>query len=152
MELERRPTVLGIDRHSWALAEARWNYRKLGIDGKLRSIDLGRASLPGKGTGIVAAFTVNELDTPLRDRLRDRLIDTHEQGASVLIVEPVSRRTSPWWSEWAGAFADRGGESARWRFKAVLPEGLRLMDKAAHLDHRELTARSLWLGGRRETA
>jgi hypothetical protein len=38
-----------------------------------------------------------------------------------------------------------GGRADEWRFRVELPERLALMDRAAGLDHRELTGRSLWL-------
>ena len=44
-------------------------------------------------------------------------------------------------------FVEAGGRADRWRFTAELPERLRLLDRAAGLDHRELTARSLYLPG-----
>ena len=34
------PALLGIDSHPWALAEARWNWRKLGLKGETRRSDL----------------------------------------------------------------------------------------------------------------
>ncbi|HKQ60062.1 MAG TPA: hypothetical protein VJS92_02180, partial [Candidatus Polarisedimenticolaceae bacterium] len=40
-----------------------------------------------------------------------------------------------------------GGRADEWRLPAELPEPLRKLDRAAGLDHRELTARSLWLAG-----
>jgi hypothetical protein len=108
--------------------------------------DLDRAPLPGRGGAAVAAFTVNELDEAARGRLRVRLLDGARAGARVLVVEPVSRRVAPWWRDWAAAFEAAGGRADEWRFPAVLPETLAALDRAAGLDHRELLARSLWIG------
>ena len=64
----------------------------------------------------------------------------------MLVVEPIARRPVPFWTAWADAFCTAGGRDDTWRFPAGLPERMQLLDKAAGLDHRELTARSLWLG------
>jgi hypothetical protein len=42
-------------------------------------------------------------------------------------------------------FRGVGGREDTWRFPVTLPEPLALLDRAAGLDHRELTGRSLWL-------
>jgi hypothetical protein len=150
-DARRKPEIVGVEKNTWAGNEARWTFRKLGLRGKVQSADLGRASLPGRGSGIVAAFTMNELDPDQRDAIKARLLKAASEGASILIVEPIARRLTPWWDEWAAAFETPAGRSDEWRIQADLPDSLRLMDKAAHLDHRELTARSIWRpgGGRR---
>jgi hypothetical protein len=61
-------------------------------------------------------------------------------------VEPIAGGVSPWWAAWAERFARAGGRHDEWRFRPVLPELVRRFDRAAALDHRELTARTLWLG------
>jgi len=63
------------------------------------------------------------------------------------VIEPIAKKLSPLWDDWARDFIGAGGRSDEWRFNVVLPERLALMDKAAGLDHRELTGRSLWLPG-----
>ena len=68
-------------------------------------------------------------------------------GSTVLVVEPISRRVSPWWPEWAEAFRAGGGREDEWRFRPPMPQRLALLGKAAGLDARELTARSLVLTG-----
>jgi hypothetical protein len=68
-------------------------------------------------------------------------------GADLLVVEPVAGSATPWWSEWSDAFRAAGGREDRWRFLPDLPERLRLLDKAAGLDHREMKGKSLWLRG-----
>jgi hypothetical protein len=94
----------------------------------------------------VAAFTVNELDEGSRARLLPRLLDAGTRGSTVLVVEPLSRRVSPWWPEWVQAVAAAGGREDEWRFPAELPETVALLGRASGLDNRELTGRSLALG------
>jgi hypothetical protein len=63
----------------------------------------------------------------------------------VLIVEPISHAVTVWWPEWRRAFERAGGRADTWRFLAELPDLVRRLDRAAGLDHRELTAKSLFL-------
>ena len=65
--------------------------------------------------------------------------------AHVLIIEPIAKRLVTWWPQWQEAFAAAGGRSDEWRFKCDLPERQRQLGRAAGLDPRELTARSLWM-------
>ena len=38
----QRPRVRGIDRNAWAVAEANWNYKALGVEGRARTGDVVR--------------------------------------------------------------------------------------------------------------
>ena len=67
-------------------------------------------------------------------------------GARILIVEPISRRISPWWDDWAAELTRNGGRADEWRLPIELPEKLQALDEAAGLNHKELTARSIWAG------
>ena len=59
--------ISGFDRHPWAVAEANWTYRVLGLQGRAYRQDLSRVRLePGPGLGILAAYTINELPDDLR--------------------------------------------------------------------------------------
>jgi SAM-dependent methyltransferase len=140
-----QPRVLGIDRHPWAVAEARWTYRAMGLDGAARRDEAARVRLPGAHAAIVAAFTVNELADADRDRLLPRLMRAANEGSHILIVEPIARSIGAWWDTWAAAIRGAGGREDTWRFEAELPERLRMFDRAAGLDHRVLTARSLFV-------
>jgi 2-polyprenyl-3-methyl-5-hydroxy-6-metoxy-1,4-benzoquinol methylase len=142
-------TVMGVDLNAWAVSEARWNWQALGVRGSASTQDATRMNFArcAAGDAIIACYTVNELTGPARDALLIRLLDAHARGASVLIVEPISKRIAPWWPAWTTAFATTGGREDTWRMRPVLPEKLALLDKAAGLDHRELTARSLFLPG-----
>jgi len=146
LESRARPFVEGVDRSGWAAAEARWTLKAMGLRGRAHAGDLDRADLPGRGSAVVAAFTVNELEAGGRDRLLSRLLAAGRSGGRVLVVEPIAGRTVPWWRDWAAAFGAAGGRADEWRFPAALPATLAGLDRAAGLDHRELLARSLWLG------
>jgi hypothetical protein len=98
---------------------------------------------------VIAAFAANELADSARARLLDRLIERARRGDAVLVVEPLARFVAPWWRQWGTAFAAEGGKSDEWRFRVELPEIVRTLDRAAGLDHRELTARSIWCAGSR---
>ncbi len=147
LEARNQPEIVGIDRNIWAVREAEWTYRAFGLHGNARTGDIIRTVLPGQRSVIVAAFVANELNTGDRDRLKKTLLETASRGGAVLVTEPIARRLTPWWNEWAHAFQSAGGRNDDWRFEAALPDRLKLMDKAAGLDHRELTGRSLWLPG-----
>ena len=96
---------------------------------------------------MIAAFTINELDADDRPRFRDEFLKIHRSGYPVLVVEPIARKLTDWWSDWAKQIISEGGRADEWRFLVPLPERLALMDRAAGLDHREITGRSLWLPG-----
>lgn len=142
----RRITIKGTDRNAWAIAEANWVYGQLGLAGRAGLGDVGRTPLLGaRGSGILAAYTINELPDDTRAALIPRLLDAHRGGACILVVEPIARRMMGWWSEWERVILDAGGRTHEWRFPAVLPERQRQLGRAAGLDPRELTARTLWL-------
>jgi len=140
--------VDGVDSSGWAVSEARWTLRQLGLRGDVVRGDAATATLPRPPAGILAAFTVNELDDAARRRLMLRLVAAAGAGSPVLIVEPISRRVSPWWPEWSAAFRAAGGREDDWRFRPPLPGTLALLGKAAGLDSREVTGRTLLLSRR----
>jgi hypothetical protein len=153
--LETAPgaTILGLDRSEWALQEARWNWRQLGVSGETLRGDLvescARVLARSRETaswGLVAGWTINELSDTARARLLPRLLDLADRGASVLIVEPVAGAAAPWWATWADATAAAGGRADTWRFAPERPARLRELDEAAGFRREALTARSLSLG------
>ncbi len=148
LESGRRPRVLGVERHPWAAREAAWTYRTLGVEGRVVRADVARYRLPREASGIVAAYVLNELDASGRRRVFERLCAAAARGARVLVVEPVARALLPEWDQWARAVTAAGGRADEWRFPAELPPIVARLDGAAGLDHRILTARSLWLGPR----
>jgi hypothetical protein len=137
-------SLRGIDIHPWAVEEANWTYRQLGLRGTARLGSIEKATMT-PGATIIAAFTINELGAELRDRMLTIFLETASRGSAILILEPIARRLTPWWDEWARRWRDAGGREDEWRFPINLPEPLARMDKAAGLNHRELTGRSLWL-------
>lgn len=147
LEAGGRPRVLGVDRNAWAVAEAAWTFAQLGVRGSARRAVIAAAGLPGPGEAALAAFTVNELPEGERAALLAQLLAAARTRARVLVVEPIARRTTPWWQHWCEALRAVGCRQDEWRFRTELPEVLRRLDQAAGLDHRELTARSLYLDG-----
>ncbi len=147
LECAPAPFVTGIDRNPWALDETRRTLAALGLRGEARRVEAARMRFRGPGESILAAFTLNELAVGERDRLLPKMVEAARRGADLLVVEPVARRATPWWEEWAAAFIAAGGRQDSWRFPVALPERLKLLDRAAGLDHRELTGKSLWLPG-----
>jgi SAM-dependent methyltransferase len=141
------PILEGVDRSAWAASEASWSWRRLGLRGRARRGDLNRQRLPARGAAILAAYTINELSDDEREALLGRLLAATNRGARLLVVEPIARRISPWWDDWSAALTERAGRADTWRFSTALPELLHRLDRAAGLDHRELTARSLYLPG-----
>jgi SAM-dependent methyltransferase len=143
---EKSPRVLGIDRHPWALGEAVETYRAFGIAATVRHGDIGRTSLPNGPAAILAAFAVNELPDAARDALLTRLVDRAARGDRVLVVEPLAGFVARWWKRWRDTFEAAGGRADEWRLRADLPPIVAKLDRAAGLNHREITGRSLWLG------
>jgi hypothetical protein len=138
--------IEGIDRSGWALAEARWNWSRLGLSGRTLRHDIATASWSCTRPVIIAAYAVNELPVASRDRLIERLLAEASQGACVLVVEPLARSALLWWDSWAERFRRAGGREDLWRFPWQTTPTLALLDRAAGLDHRQTGARSLWLG------
>ena len=95
---------------------------------------------------MVAAYTANELPEDARAALLRELLAADARGTRVLIVEPIAKSAVPWWPGWADAVRAAGGREDEWRFPISLPGITGRLGRAAGLDHRELTARSLYLG------
>jgi hypothetical protein len=137
--------ITGFDRHPWAVAEANWTYRGLGLRGRALRQDLARVRLdPASGVGIIAAYTINEFPEQVRAVWLSRLLEAHARGAAVLVIEPIARRMAPWWRAWEEAFVAAGGRADEWRFAETLPSRQRELARSAGLNPRELTARSLF--------
>jgi SAM-dependent methyltransferase len=141
--------VTGIDRHPWAVDEARWTYKQLGLSGYARQGDVARLPAAKPGSALIAAYVLNELPDATRRRVEDALVDAAGRGVSVLVLEPIARPLTPWWDDAARRIEAIGGRADEWRFPAALPRLLQLFDRAAGLNHRELTARSLYAGSGR---
>lgn len=139
------PSILGIDRNAWAIQEANWTYKTLGVNGRARTGDAVRQfpAIRSTKTAILLAYTVNELPSDTRAALLDRVVDALGSGAPLLLVEPISRKVTDWWPEWAARLSAAGARTDDWRFPATLPPLVRQIAKGAGLDPRELTARSI---------
>jgi len=140
------PRVVGIDRHPWALGEAARTYRAFGLTARTLRGDIASVALPRGPVSMLAAFTMNELADASRDALMQRLLDRVAAGDRLLIVEPIAGFVARWWERWRVPVEQMGGRADEWRFRIDLPAIVSKLDHAAKLDHRELTARSLWVG------
>jgi hypothetical protein len=154
------PSIRGLDRHPWAIAEASWTYRQFRLQSRVIQANIAALDMAQqkrsvinarRGTAILAAYAANELAPDGRARLLTVLLDAHAQGARVLVIEPIARRLAaltgqaPWWTDWQTAVERAGGRADEWRFPADLPSTQRALARAAGLDPRELTARTLLL-------
>jgi hypothetical protein len=138
------PAIVGIDRHPWSIREAEWSWRTLGLRGHAVRGDAAQARWPRGRLAVIAAFTVNEMDPPARDAMRERLVGAAKDGHAVLVIEPIAGAVAPWWPGWTGALGAVGGRADTWRFAARLPGIVAKLDRAAGLDHRELTGRTIY--------
>ena len=139
------PRVVGIDRHPWALGEAARTYRDFGLTARTIKGDVATVALPKGPASILAAFTMNELQDAARDALMQRLLERAAAGDRLLIVEPIAGFVARWWDRWRAQVEAAGGRADEWRFRIALPAIVAKLDRAVKLDHREITARSLWL-------
>jgi len=137
--------ITGIDRHPWAVDEARRTYKALGLSGNARPGDLSRLPVAGSGDGIVAAYVLNEMTDAARGSVLEALHAAAVGGARALIIEPIARSIAPWWDNAAATIRAAGGRADEWRIPLDLPPLLRLFDKAAGLNHREVKVRTLLL-------
>lgn len=141
-----RAAVTGLDAHPWALAEAAFTYRTFALRADARRGTAARLQVLRDVDAVVAGWMLNELSDADRDVVQSHLVRAAERGVQVLVIEPIAARVSPWWPEWARAFAAVGGRSDEWRFRVTLPDLLMRFDRAAGLRHDELTARTLYVG------
>jgi SAM-dependent methyltransferase len=138
------PRLVGIDRHPWAIGEAAATYRAFRIPATVRQGDIATAMLPKGPVSILAAFAMNELGDSEREALLARLVARGAQGDRVLIVEPLAGFVARWWNRWRETFEAAGGRADEWRLRTELPPIVAKLDRAAGLNHREITGRSLW--------
>jgi len=155
--LSRRPaSIRGVDRDRWSLAEAQWNWRQLGVAGRVARGDMttiaehgptrgGRSKAP---VAWIAGWSVNELADGPRDRLLRALLDAAGRGDTILIIEPQARRATPWWPMWADAFRVAGGRSDDWKFDGGLPAPLQAIDETAGFAREGLSAKSIFIENR----
>ena len=142
---ERQPSIEGIDRSAWAVQEANWTYKQLGIRGHGTRADVLTVRMPKAPDALLLAYTLNELEPDRRARLLDRVAAAARNGLAILIVEPIARRGRDWWTEWTDRLGPAGARADEWRFPAALPARLRGIADAAGLSTVELTARTISL-------
>jgi hypothetical protein len=149
-----RMHVIGLDSHPWALDETRATLRALGLRGEVRRLDVAAdrlqrlvASRPSGDDRrrVVLSYVANELTDATRAGLLPVLLDAAGTGTRVLVVEPLSRRTSPWWPRWVQAIIAAGGRADEWRLTLQPPPIVTRLGAAAGLDPVEATCRTLWL-------
>jgi SAM-dependent methyltransferase len=146
---ERPATVAGVDRHPWAVDEANRTYRQFGLRGRAVVGDASKPIETRGACGVLLGYLVNELPAEKRTALLGHVEQTITRGATVLVIEPIARSVTTWWTEWTRALEAHGARADEWRFPAVLPALLREIASGAGLDPRELTARSIYVPPRR---
>jgi hypothetical protein len=160
------PSILSIERSAFAMEMAAETWEAFGLKGSGRRIDLAEVSIaarakggrwrrPGTGSipalhaedALLFAWTLNELEEPVRERFVREI--GADAGRPVLILEPVAKGAAPWWGRCERALGEKAFavHSFEFRRRLELPEWIAKMDKAAGLDHSEITARVLGLLG-----
>jgi len=139
------PRVVGVDVHPWAVREAAETYRAFGLAATTQQRDIATATFPKGRAAILAAFALNELSDAARESVLARLIERAAGGDRVLVVEPVAGGVARWWNRWRDTVEHTGGRADEWRIRVELPAIVSKLDRAAGLDHREITGRSLFL-------
>jgi hypothetical protein len=138
--------VEGYDINPWAAREARWSYNAMGLHGSTHRVPIDQVRWQKGPADMIAAFVLNEVADETREAVRPALFQAARDGHRVLLVEPIARGAARWWADWHRETLVEGGRADEWRFQVELPELLGRLDRAAGLDHRELTARTLALG------
>src|SRR5260221_6316362 len=119
---EKPPAIAGVDRNTWAVQEANWTYKALGLRGHAKTGDVVR-SYPGTAskTTILLAYTVNELPAAPRAALLEKVSQSVRAGSRLLIVEPIARGVTAWWPEWTARLVADGARADEWRFPPGIP-------------------------------
>ena len=145
--------IQAFDSHPWAVDETRATFQAFGLRGDVRRGAVGgtRGIQPwadGRGPhtrAILLSYLVNELTDDDRAALLPSLLAAAARGAHVLVMEPLSRKTSPWWNRWADAVIAAGGRADEWRTTLQLADITRRLGRAAGLDAAGATGRTLYL-------
>lgn len=137
--------AVGVELDPEILREAAFTFKDLGVRGGGVRCHIAKYRWPKPPVGIVAAFTVNELDERDRERVWRELEKQVKGGSRVLILEPLSTRITPWWQDWSERVVALGGRADEWHFDSSLPERVHLLGKSAGLKPDKLGARTLWL-------
>ncbi len=143
------PSITGVDTHPWALEEARWNWRTLGLRGQTTRGDLvaaARTLLKQSDavlarTGVIAGWSINELPKPERAQLLDTIDHLVGRGVTLVILEPLARGVTPWWDEWVERLAPHEVLACDVKGEAGLPPPLDSFSDAAGFRNKLLGAR-----------
>lgn len=141
------PQVIGADRSSFALHEARWTYQTLRVKGETsRSITETLESIR-RPDALVIGWTLNELDDARRDLVAAKIAPWVAKGTRLLVVEPVSKRVTPWWDEWTGKLPKNLCTVAEKRLRLDLPPKIALLARSAGLGTEATVVRVLVSNG-----
>ena len=143
----RAPRLLGLDINLWALAEARWNWRTLGLAGTARRADLQGPWPVVARAAYLCAYSLNELTDAARSACVRRLLVAHDKGATVLVVEALARGAAPYWPQLQREVLAAGGREDEHRLTADLPATLSLLRRSTSHAPLALGARTLTLIG-----
>ena len=146
------PSITGVDANAWAIDEARWNWRALGLRGQAVRGDLlttarslvRQSDAALATTGLIAGWAINELAKADRDQLLDVLDQLLQRGATLVVLEPLARGVAPWWDEWAARLAPRNVREADVKTEVDLPPPLDSFSDAAGFRKKELGARVMY--------
>ena len=137
--------VEGLDTAAWAVPAARRTYEALGVSGSARKGRLpGALGWPSGPRLLVFGWSLNELTEADRAQVRQRVESGLRKGCGLLLIEPLSRRITPWWDDWSRKLRRLGVSAHQAKAHVALPPCLRDLDRAAGMDHRILGARALY--------
>jgi hypothetical protein len=135
--------VVGADRSSFALHEARWTYQTLRLQAETsRSITETLHSIR-RPEGVVIGWTLNELDDERRSLIAERVRPWVLKGSRLLVIEPVSKRVTPWWDEWTARFPKERSSVLEKRLRLDLPPKIALLARSAGLGTEATVVRAL---------
>ena len=148
------PSITGIDAHPWALDEARWNWRTLGLRGQATRGDLVAAArnllkqsdAVLARTGVIAGWSINELAKPERAQLLETIDQLLARGVALVILEPLARGVTPWWDDWVERLGARQIASHDVKADTALPAPLDSFSDAAGFRAKPLGARVMASG------
>jgi hypothetical protein len=127
------------------VAEAQQTWRALRLRGTAVRADAARLRWPRGAAAIVAAYTANEIGQEARGALLSALCARVTRGDALLVVEPIAGAAAPWWDEWRRALEPLGARTHEWRIRPALPSIVERLDRAAGMNHREVTGRTLFV-------
>ncbi len=125
--------VIGADRSSFALHEARWAYQTLRLKGETSQSISEILDSIRRPEGVAIDWTLNELDDEKRALIAARIQPWIAKGTRLLVVEPVSKRVAPWWDEWTARFPKDSCSVLEKKLRLDLPPKIALLARSAGL-------------------